>query len=346
MSRSPLRGPVAWALMAALTLGVGAIAQAQNNDNSDGDIVTIGRADSNQARPNLPPPDDSAGASDLSVKPQIQVPQHWIGLLGGAIQADNPLRAQLDLPENQGLIVENVVPDSPAAKAGLKQYDILLQANGKELHEMQDLVEQVLDEGAKKGAIKLDVLRRNKHVTVSVTPAERPANASVPRVDNFGNNINGFGDPRDLIQQFGGHYPFEFRNFGPGVIVGGNGVGSGIANMPNGVSVSIQKENNEPAHITVKRGNDTWNIVGDDPESLKQLPEDLRPFVERMLQGNGMNAPMPKFDHQMGGPGFENRFQDRMQRMEQRLEQMQKELLHGSTGVPASQPNNKPEATK
>jgi hypothetical protein len=67
---------------------------------------------------------------------------------------------------------------------------------------------------------------------------------------------------------------FDFRHFGPGVIVGGQGFG--VAQMPNGVSISIQKENDQPAHITVKRGNETWEVVGDDPESLQQLPDDLR----------------------------------------------------------------------
>ena len=82
-------------------------------------------------------------------------------------------------------------------------------------------------------------------------------------------------------------------NFGNGT---GITIGSGLANMPNGVSVSVQKENDKPAHITVKRGNDKWNIIGDDPESLKKLPEDLRPFVERMVHsGGGMNIQMPKF---------------------------------------------------
>ena len=64
--------------------------------------------------------------------------------------------------------------------------------------------------------------------------------------------------------------------------------------MPNGVSVSIQKQNDEPAHITVKRGNDTWDIVGDDPSSLAQLPDDVRPFVEQLLAGGGrMQLQMP-----------------------------------------------------
>ena len=55
------------------------------------------------------------------------MPKHWIGMLGGP--ATPELRAQLDIPEGQGLLVRQVVPDSPAAKAGLQDFDILLKAN-------------------------------------------------------------------------------------------------------------------------------------------------------------------------------------------------------------------------
>jgi len=306
--------------MVALILGIGAIAQAQNDQQSDEHIVKIGHAD-DQGQPNLPPPDDNAGA--INNAPQNHAPQYWIGLLGGPIPPEHMLRAQIDLPENEGLLVQSVVPNSPASKAGLKQYDILVKANGKELHEMQDLVDLVATEGPKKGEIKLDVLRRGKTENLTITPEDRPANAAMPRPNMLGGGFGNMqlGDPNDMLQQF--------RNFGPGVIVGGNGMmaGSGLANMPNGVSVSVQKENDQPAHITVKRGSDTWNIVGDDPESLKQLPDDLRPFVEHMIHNNGMNIQMPKFQQNFGGPAFDNgKMRDRMERMEQRLEEMQKRL--------------------
>ena len=76
---------------------------------------------------------------------------------------------------------------------------------------------------------------------------------------------------------------FNFRNFGPGVIVGSDP----FAGLPNGVSISIQKQNDKPTHITVQRGDDKWDITGDDAEALKKLPDDLRPAVERMLHGGG-----------------------------------------------------------
>src|SRR4051794_21999667 len=326
MSISYLRAATEWALMIALVFGAGAIARAQDQDRQDDKVVRIGKSDQDQARPNLP----KAGDRDQN---EQEAPKYWIGLLGGPIPPEHVLRAQLDLPENQGLLVANVVPNSPAAKAGLKQYDVLVKANNKELHEMKDLVDLVLSEGAKKGQITLDVLRRGKHETMTLKPEERPANAPSPQLgrDDDG-GMSGGPDVDQFMQQFRNRFPMQFRNMGPGVIVGG---GAGVANMPNGVSVSITKENDKPAHISVKRGSDSWEIDGDNPEALKKLPADLRPFVEQMLHGGGMTHGPQPFNFQ--GPGFQGpgpsadmdagRMRDRMERMEKRLEEMQKRML-------------------
>ena len=341
MSVSLFRSITCGALMAALVLGAGALARANNEDPSEG-VVRIGKSDDADAR-NASRPGIVTGGT---VNRQAELPKYWIGLLGGAITPDNPLRAHLDLPENEGLIVANVVPDSPAAKAGLKQHDILLRANDKGLHEMQDLVELVLSEGPKKGQITLEVLRHNKRETVYLTPEERPADAQLPQVDfNNGAGMGGgeFGLPQNLLQQFGGNMPMEFRNFGNGMIVGG---GEGVANVPNGVSVSVQKEEGQPAQITVKRGDETWNVVGDDPKSLEQLPEDVRPFVERMIQGDGVGRiQMPNFEHRLGGRGAEDGgLGDRLERMEKRMEELQKRL--GNQQAPADESTDSQEDTK
>jgi membrane-associated protease RseP (regulator of RpoE activity) len=329
--------------MVALVFGAGAVAQAQNDEKSDGNIVKIGRADEDQAKPNLPPPGEELGAPGIPQQPPM--PKYWIGLLGGTITADSPLRAHLELPENQGLIVANIVPDSPAAKAGLKQHDILLRANDKELHEMSDLVDLVLSEGPKKGQITLEVMRHNKRETVYLTPEERPANAPMPQPQGGGFGMIGGGDDfGDVFGQFGSRLPMEFRNFGPGVIVGGGG--QGFAGMPNGVQISVQKQDGEAPHITVKRGEETWNVTGDDPKSLKQLPEDLRPFVEQMLHNDGMKIHMPNFDRGPGAPGVDNGpLRERLERMEQQMEELQKRLL-GNDQAPADQPNDQPAETK
>src|SRR3954447_7418565 len=293
MSWSYLRGATQWALMLGLVFGTAAIARAQDDAKSDGDVVQIGHADKAEAQPNLPRP----GQGDEDDQSRPAPPKFWIGLLGGEIPADNPLRAQIELPENQGLLVANVVPKSPAAKAGLKQFDILLKGNGKELHEMKDLIDLVMSEGAKKGQISLDVLRHNKHESVTLKPEDRPADADVQSGEGGGVG-GGFGQSGPMMP--GGGFgamqgiprpngpQFNFRTFGPGVIVGSDP----FAGIPNGVSISVQKQNDKPTHITVQRGDDKWEITGDDAEALKKLPDDLRPVVERMLHGGGFGGAM------------------------------------------------------
>ena len=98
--------------------------------------------------------------------------EYWLGLF--APRPSPALKSQLKLPKDQGLLVEGLRPDSPAAKAGVQQYDILLKGNDKPLTGIQDLL-QLIDQ-VKDGKLTLDLLRAGKHETVTVTPAKRPAN--------------------------------------------------------------------------------------------------------------------------------------------------------------------------
>jgi hypothetical protein len=361
MSWSNLRGATEWALMVGLVFGAGAIAQAQEDAKSDG-VVQIGRADKDDPQPGeggpqpyVPQPGE--GLEDN--RPRSAAPKFWIGLLGGPIPADNTLRAQLDLPENQGLVVADVVPKSPAAKAGLKKHDILLKANGKDLREMKELVDLVVSEGVKKGQITLDVLRRNKHETVNLKPEDRPADAETQSSESGGGGGGfGFGQSGPMMPRdpFGGRpgmpqpnspMQFNFRNFGPGVLLGSEPFPA----LPNGVSISVQKENDKPVHITVQRGSDKWEITGDDAEALKKLPDDLRPAVERMVHGGGGgwggsmggagSLRMPNFPSQPGmRSGLDgDKMREQLERMEKRLEEMQ-QRMNGRENQPAEKPND------
>ncbi len=67
--------------------------------------------------------------------------EFWIGVDG--VPPDDALRTQLELPADLGVVVTKVVPDSPAAKAGLRQHDVLLSADDKPLAKLADLAEVV-----------------------------------------------------------------------------------------------------------------------------------------------------------------------------------------------------------
>ena len=339
MSKISLRGAVEWALMVALVFGAGAAAQAQNNDE-EGNVVKIGQAD------------NDGGARRrrvlFPVPAKQQAPKYWIGLLGGAITPDSPLRAHLDLPENQGLIVANIVPESPAAKAGLKQHDILLRANDNDLHEMQDLVDLVLSEGPKKGQITLEVLRHDKRETVYLTPEERPANAPMPQpmTGGFGNVHGGggeFGIPNELLQQFGDQIPMQFRNFGPGVIVGGGSKARPKFRTASR-SASIKRMESQPTSPSsaAKRR-------GPSSATIPNRSSSCRKICGRSWSGwctaGGMKMHMPNFEQHFQGPGVGNgRLRDRLERMEQQLEELQKRL--SGDHAPAAQPNDGKAETK
>ncbi|MEX2317537.1 MAG: PDZ domain-containing protein [Pirellulales bacterium] len=340
MYSQKLKSLTAWSLTIALALAAGAITLAQDQQ-SKGRIVRIGPEDQGQNTPALPAPD-----SDAMRPQQPAVSPYWIGVTSGPVRPE--LRAHIDLPEDQGLLVREIVPNSPAAKSGLKLYDILLRANDSPLSELRDLVELVRTEGQKQGQITLEVFRKGQRQSVTVKPEERPAQiAQMP--GDFGQGDVFQGQPgqipllgqmpelRRFFEGFGGEgAPLEFRQFGPGVIVGGND--AGVANMPNGVSISIQKQNDQPARATVKRGNETWEVVEGNRESLQQLPEDLRPFVERMLSGgNGIDFNIERGMPPMNMPGFdEPALRKRLEAMERQIQKLLEGQTRG-TATPAEQ---------
>jgi hypothetical protein len=84
--------------------------------------------------------------------------------LGLALDPPPPaLQAQLDLsPTDGGLLVEELAPNGPAWKAGLKLYDVILSLDGKAVRGPEDL--KAL--GAADG--KLEILRKAKKETLVV----------------------------------------------------------------------------------------------------------------------------------------------------------------------------------
>lgn len=82
------------------------------------------------------------------------------------------LREQLKLSRGLGLVVDHVEPDSPAAKAGLKQYDILQKLNDQLLINSHQL--GVLVRSQKAGdELKLHYIRAGQSGEVKVTLAEK-----------------------------------------------------------------------------------------------------------------------------------------------------------------------------
>jgi serine protease Do len=96
------------------------------------------------------------------------------GWLGVQIQNLTPdMAASLGVGNAKGAIVASVVDDSPAAKAGFKQGDVILGLNGMEVDDNRDLTRKV---GGLRAGEKADfsILREGQKRNVSATIGPRP----------------------------------------------------------------------------------------------------------------------------------------------------------------------------
>jgi Do/DeqQ family serine protease len=97
------------------------------------------------------------------------------GWLGVSLQPLNDDLAQaLGAPRGRGVVVARVLPDGPAAKAGLAANDVILRFGDVVVQDLQHFQRLVLD-AAVGQAVTLRVLRKGREVSVPVTVAEAPA---------------------------------------------------------------------------------------------------------------------------------------------------------------------------
>src|SRR3546814_7904632 len=82
-------------------------------------------------------PCDMAQRVIAQLKDQGFVERGWLGVMIQNVTDD--IAASVGLDRAEGAIVAQVTPDSPAAKAGLKQGDVILSVNGQKVDEMRAL---------------------------------------------------------------------------------------------------------------------------------------------------------------------------------------------------------------
>ncbi len=90
-----------------------------------------------------------------------------------AKEHNNDPNALVQLPERSGALIQSVLPNSPAEKAGLKRGDLVIGAENVLINEPKTLLDEV--EKAKIGKIfLLNVLRNNKEIEVNIKPEPLP----------------------------------------------------------------------------------------------------------------------------------------------------------------------------
>lgn len=243
---------------------------------------------------------------------------YWIGVR--CAEVPEVLRAQLDLPHDQGVLIDQVIADAPAQQAGLKTFDVLISVGGNKVGEPRDVAEAVAK--ADGGELKIEYLRGGKPQTATVKPSPRPG-AIVPQQR----------DQRSVRQWFErlGEGPMSMRFLHPGMVLP---PGASVApSLPGDMTVTIEKHGEKPAKVTVKQGDKTWQAAED---SLDKLPEEARNYVQRMLglaafemrfipnpPGEPL-APRPVEPHDASAQALEKRLNERLDAMDRQIEQLRK----------------------
>lgn len=196
-----------------------------------------------------------------------QKTDYWIGVR--CVEVPALLRAQLDLDEGQGVLVEEVVPESPAREAGLKAFDVVFAVDGRKVSDQAALADMVAKADGKE--LKIDYVRGGRKQSLTVKPAPRPESIVPQREDQRA--------LREWVDRLGqGPAPMRFRFFHPGMVLP---PGASLAPaLPDDVTVMIEKHGGKPANVIVKRGEKEWQAT---EESLDKLPDEVRGFAEQML---------------------------------------------------------------
>jgi serine protease Do len=147
--------------------------------NSRGEVIGINAAISSRAANiGFAVPINQASAILPQLREKGHVSRGYIGVTLRDVDAD--LQRSLGLKSSTGAIVQDVSPNSPGARAGLRAYDLILAVDGKPIAGNDQLI-QIIAARAPGTTASLQVLRDNRSMNVAVKLAERPLrDASAP----------------------------------------------------------------------------------------------------------------------------------------------------------------------
>jgi len=135
-------------------------------------------------------PSNTIGRVVADLKKSGGVTRGWLGVQIQSLNEDAALA--LGLPDESGAIVAEIIEGSPAAKAGVKQGDVVLKMNGTPIKDNRDLSRKVAALQVGQSAA-FTVWRDNRQVNLTVTIAKRPGEDRV--ASNRSNDSK--GDAKD-----------------------------------------------------------------------------------------------------------------------------------------------------
>lgn len=197
-------------------------------------------------------PADQAKGVVQQIMTTGSVQRGWLGVQIGPVSPE--IASSLKLAEAKGAMVNAVTDDSPAAKAGVREGDIILAYGGQPVNTVRDLTRAVAD--TKAGASRdMKVFRDGREQTLKVAIAALKDDTAQP----------------------------VLASAAPSATTGGGvdlaGLGLGVTSGPNGVVVSSVKVNSPAADAGIRVGDKLLKVnqaAANSPEAVKKAVEDAR----------------------------------------------------------------------
>ncbi len=115
-----------------------------------------------------------------------QQPQR--GYLGVGLQPlDENIASALGLPKDRGELVRSVVPGQAAARAGLRQGDVIVSVNGRPVNP-DETVSYLIANTSVGSTVPLEIIRDGKRQTIRATVAQRPSDDVVAQQSGVNDN--------------------------------------------------------------------------------------------------------------------------------------------------------------
>lgn len=207
-----------------------------------------------------------------SIIPQLEtrgsVRRGYIGV--GSMDVDERAADYLGMTEPTGALITNLDNSGPAAKAGLRPYDIILKFGNKEIKDTNSLIDTVADATIGE-SVKVEILRGDKKMTKTVRVAERKEERplakrgneeelkGVPAGQKMGFEMMNPGSPQ--LKQW--EYPAELNN--PVVIkIDRNSTASRVGLRVGDIILDVNRKSTETAeevNKNLKKGANTVRIA-------------------------------------------------------------------------------------
>ncbi|WP_232068716.1 DegQ family serine endoprotease [Nitrospira sp. KM1] len=145
------------------------------------------------------------------------------GWLGVAIQELTPeLASQFGVPDTKGVLVSDVMDDSPAKKAGFERADVIIEYDGKPMDSPTHLRNAVAQTPVGR-KVPVKVLREKKPKTIDVTIVEQPKSLAQSGSEENSESTAPTGvlsdlDVRELNEELAGRYGMKTSERGVVVV--------------------------------------------------------------------------------------------------------------------------------